>query len=238
MFDFSNRVVVVTGAAGNLGAAAAQAFQQAGAQLVLVDRGADRLQKMFPELADAPDHFLAQGVDLGDQSAVEAMVAEAVRRLGRIDVLVNTVGGYRAGIPLHETTLADWDFLHHLNARSVFIACRAVVPQMLKQQAGRIINTSSAAGLNGEAGASAYSASKSAVIRLTESLAAELKNSGINVNCVLPGLIDTPANRAAIPGADYSRWVTPEAIAEVMLFLASAQARAVHGVALPVSGPG
>lgn len=238
MFDYSNRVVIVTGAVGNLGAAVARAFQQAGATLVLVDRGAERLQQMFPELTGSPDHFLAQGVDIGDQPAVAAMAAEAVRRFGRIDVLVNTVGGYRAGIPLHETSLADWDFLHNLNARPVFIACHAVVPQMLKQGAGKIINTSSAAGLHGEAGAAAYSASKSAVIRLTESLSAELKTSGINVNCVLPGLIDTPTNRAAIPGADYSRWVTPEALADIMLFLASAQASAIHGVALPVNGVG
>ncbi|MFN7948618.1 MAG: SDR family NAD(P)-dependent oxidoreductase [Blastocatellia bacterium] len=236
MFDFSQRVVVITGAAGNLGTAVAQSFHRAGAQMVLVDRGADRLPRLFPELAGSSAHFLATGVDLGDAASVEAMAAEAVKRLGRIDVLVNTVGGYRAGTPLHETPVEDWDFMLSLNARSVFVACRAVVPHMLRQGGGKIINTSSRAAFSGEAGAAAYSASKSAVLRLTESLSAELKAQGINVNCVLPGMINTPQNRAAIPDADYSRWVEPEALADVMLFLASDYARAIHGAAVPVYG--
>ncbi|HZS06622.1 MAG TPA: SDR family NAD(P)-dependent oxidoreductase [Blastocatellia bacterium] len=236
MFDFSNRVVVITGAAGNLGASVAGAFGRAGAKLALVDRGTDRLPKMFPDLANSPDHFLATGVDLGSPASVEAMAAETVRRLGRIDVLVNTVGGYRAGTPLHETPVEDWDFLLNLNARSVFIACRAVVPHMLRQGGGKIINTSSRAAFSGDAGAAAYSASKSAVVRLTESLSADVKASGINVNCVLPGMINTPQNRAAIPDADHSRWVEPEALADAIMFLASDEARAIHGVALPVYG--
>ncbi|HWQ32490.1 MAG TPA: SDR family NAD(P)-dependent oxidoreductase [Blastocatellia bacterium] len=236
MFDFSQRVVVITGAAGNLGAAVAQAFHRAGARLALADRGADRLPRMFPELAGSSDHFLATGVDLNDAASVETMAAEAVKRLGRIDVLVNTVGGYRAGTPLHETPVEDWDFMLSLNARSVFVACRAVIPHMLRQGSGKIINTSSRAAFSGEAGAAAYSASKSAVLRLTESLSAELRTQGINVNCVLPGMINTPQNRAAIPDADHSRWVEPGAIADVMLFLASDYARAVHGAAVPVYG--
>jgi NAD(P)-dependent dehydrogenase (short-subunit alcohol dehydrogenase family) len=238
MFDFSGRVVVVTGAAGNLGVAVAHAFHAAGAQLALVDRGADRLQKLFPELADSPQHFLATSVDLNDDAAVGRMADETVKRLGRIDVLVNTAGGYKAGTPLHETPLADWDFLMNLNARSVFVACRAVIPQMLRQGSGRVVSVASRAALNGDANAAAYSASKSAVVRLTESMSAELKDSGINVNCVLPGMIDTPQNRQAMPGADHKKWVEPGALAEVILFLASDGARAIHGAALPVYGRG
>jgi NAD(P)-dependent dehydrogenase (short-subunit alcohol dehydrogenase family) len=236
MFNFSHRVVVITGAAGNLGMAVARAFQAAGARLALVDRGADRLQKLFPELADSPQHFLATSVDLNDTLAVERMAGETVDRLGRIDVLVNTAGGYKAGTPLHETPLADWDFLMNLNARSVFVACRAVVPHMLRQGSGKIVSVASRAALVGDANAAAYSASKSAVVRLTESMSAELKDSGVNVNCVLPGMIDTPQNRQAMPEADYKRWVEPEALAEVILFLASDGARAIHGAALPVYG--
>jgi NAD(P)-dependent dehydrogenase (short-subunit alcohol dehydrogenase family) len=236
MFDFSNRVAIITGAAGNLGVAVARAFQAAGASLALVDRGADRLPKLFPELADSPRHFLATSVDLNDAAAVERTAGETVKRLGRIDVLVNTAGGYKAGTPLHETPLEDWDFLMNLNARSAFVACRAVVPPMVRQGSGKIISVASRAALNGDANAAAYSASKSAVVRLTESLSAELKDSGINVNCVLPGMIDTPQNRQAMPEADYTRWVEPEALAEVILFLASDGARAIHGAALPVYG--
>jgi NAD(P)-dependent dehydrogenase (short-subunit alcohol dehydrogenase family) len=233
MFDFSNRVVVITGAAGNLGVAVARAFQSAGAKLALVDRGADRLPKMFPELADSPQHFLATSVDLNDAAAVGRMADEAVERLGRIDVLVNTAGGYKAGMPLYETPLEDWEFLMNLNARSAFVACRAVIPHMLRQGSGKIVSVASRAALGGDAGAAAYSASKSAVVRLTESIAAELKDAGINVNCILPGIIDTPQNRQAMPGADYKRWVEPGALAEVILFLASDSARAVNGAALP-----
>jgi len=238
MFDFSDRVVMVTGAAGNLGRAVAHAFQVAGAKLVLVDRGADRLPRIFPDLAGSPDHFLATSVDLTDADDVEAMVNEAVRRLGRVDVLVNAVGGWRGGTPVHETDLGTWDFLLGLNARTVFIASRAVTPHMLEQGSGKIVNVAARAGLKAGARNAVYSASKSAVIRLTESMASELKKNDINVNCVMPSTIDTPQNRQAMPKADPKRWVKPEAIADVILFLASDAARAVQGAAVPVYGKG
>jgi NAD(P)-dependent dehydrogenase (short-subunit alcohol dehydrogenase family) len=238
MFDFSDRVVIVTGAAGNLGRATARAFQAAGAKLVLVDRAADRLPRLFPGLADPPDHFLAIAVDLTDADAVAGMVDEAVSRLGRIDVLVNSAGGYRGGTAVHETPLQTWEFLLNLNARSVFIASSAVVPTMLKQGSGKIVSVAARAALKGGRTLGPYSVSKSAVVRLTESMSAELKKSGINVNCVLPGTIDTPQNRESMPKADTSRWVAPEALADVILFLASDSARAVHGAAVPVYGLG
>nr|MBC8448971.1 SDR family oxidoreductase [Chloroflexota bacterium] len=238
MFDFSHRVVIVTGAAGNLGRAVARAFQTAGARLVLVDRAADRLPRLFPELADSPDHFLATSVDLTDAEAVEAMVAEAIRRFGRVDVLVNTTGGWRGGQAVHETEMDTWSFLFDLNVRTTVIASRAVIPHMLAQGRGRIVNVAARAGVAGTARNGAYSAAKSGVIRLTESMAAELKKEGITVNCVLPSTIDTPQNRAAMPKADPSRWVEPEAIADVILFLASDAARAVQGAAIPVYGKG
>ncbi len=236
MFDFSDSVVIVTGAAGNLGSAVARAFYAAHAHLVLVDHKPDRLARQFPELVDSADHFLAASVDVTDEQAIAQMVDETLERLGRIDVLVNTVGGYRAGKPVHETGLETWDSMMDLNARTVFLVSRAVVPAMLRQEAGKIVNVGSRAALQGGARAAAYSAAKSAVIRLTESMAAELKKSGINVNCVLPGTIDTPENREAMAKADFSRWVKPEAIADVILFLASEAARPIHGAAIPVYG--
>jgi len=238
MFDFSNRVVIVTGAAGNLGSAVARAFQAAGAKLVLVDRTADRLPRLFPDLVDSPNHFLATSIDLTSADAVETMVDETVKRFGRIDVLVNTAGGYRAGTPVHETPFETWDFMLNLNARTVFFASRAVIPHMLRQGSGRIVSVAARAALKGGAKMAAYSVSKSAVMRLTESMAAELKKEGINVNCVLPGTIDTPQNRQAMPNADHNRWVKPEAIADVILFLASDAARVVQGAAIPVYGKG
>ncbi len=236
MFNFTNRVVVITGAAGNLGVATANAFQRAGASLVLVDRSPDRLQILFPTLADAPQHFLAHSVDLNDAQSVEKMAAETIAQFGKIDVLINTAGGYRAGKPLHESSLEDWEFLMNLNARSVLISCRSVIPNMIAQQAGKIVNVASRAALVGEANAAAYSVSKTAVVRLTESMAAELKDKNINVNCVMPGMIDTPQNRQAMPDAEHSKWVAPEALTDVILFLASDTARAIHGAAVPVFG--
>ncbi len=238
MFDFSDRIVMVTGASGNLGSAVATAFRAAGARLVLADRASDRLLRLFPGLADSPDHLLATSVDLTDAEAVAGMVDETVKRFGRIDVLVNVVGGYRGGTAVHETSLQTWDFLLNLNARSVFVASSAVIPAMLERGSGKIVNVAARAALEGGRMMGAYSASKSAVVRLTESMSAELKKSGINVNCILPGTIDTPENRAAMPKADTSRWVAPEALADVILFLASDAARAVHGAAVPVYGLG
>jgi NAD(P)-dependent dehydrogenase (short-subunit alcohol dehydrogenase family) len=238
MFDLTDRVVIVTGAAGNLGTAVARTFRAAGAKLVLVDRDPDRLSRLFPDLVRSPDHYLTAPVDLTDEAAVKAMVDQTLSRFGRIDVLVNVAGGYRGGTPVHETPLTIWDFLLNLNARTVYIASSAVIPAMLRQGSGKIVNVAARAALQGAAKMGAYSASKSAVIRLTEAMAAELKNDGINVNCVLPGTIDTPDNRAAMPKADTSRWVQPEALADVILFLASDAARAVHGAAIPVYGTG
>jgi len=238
MFDLTDRVVMVTGAAGNLGRAAVNAFRTAGARLVLVDRAPDRLPRLFPELADSAEHFLATSVDLTDEASVRAMVVQALERLGRIDVLVNAAGGYRAGTPVHETPLQTWDFMLDLNARTVFIVSSAVIPAMLEQGSGKIVNIGARVALKGGNKSGAYSASKAAVLRLTESMSAELKKSGINVNCVLPGTIDTPQNREAMPRADTSRWVKPEALADVILFLSSDAARAVHGAAVPVYGMG
>jgi NAD(P)-dependent dehydrogenase (short-subunit alcohol dehydrogenase family) len=159
-----------------------------------------------------------------------------VERFGRIDVLVNTVGAWRGGVSTHEAPLADWDFLFAANVRPTLLACRAVAPHFVARRGGRIINVAARSGLHGDAGSAAYSAAKSAVLRLTESLSAELKSSGVNVNAVLPSTIDTPQNRAAMPGADFSMWVQPDAIADVIVFLASDAARAIHGAAIPVYG--
>jgi NAD(P)-dependent dehydrogenase (short-subunit alcohol dehydrogenase family) len=236
MFDFLNKTVMVTGAIGNLGVVLARAFQNSNAKLALVDRGEDRLREAFPELVGSPDYLLVDCADLMDEAAVEEAVSKTMRHFGRVDGLVNTVGGFRAGKMLHETPIDTWDFMLNLNARSVFIACKKVIPYMIRQGSGKIVNVAARPGLEGQAGMAAYSASKSAVIRLTESMSAELKDQGINVNCIIPGTIDTPQNREAIPEADYSKWVTPESLAEVILFLSSNAARDVHGAALPVYG--
>jgi NAD(P)-dependent dehydrogenase (short-subunit alcohol dehydrogenase family) len=238
MNSLNGLVTIITGATGNLGAATARVFQQAGARTVLVGHSPDGLREEFPDLAGSKDHLLVGGVDLSDPASLGGLIEKTLAKFGRVDALVNTVGGYRGGKPVQETDLADWDFLFNVNLRTTLLCCRAVIPPMLKQQRGRIINVASRNGLSGSADYAAYSASKSAVLRLTESLAEELKAANINVNCIMPGTIDTPQNRAAMPNADFSKWVEPAAIADVIAFLASDSARAIQGAAVPVYGKG
>lgn len=235
MSEFDGKVVMVTGAAGNLGTAVAASFAALGARLALVDRSAERLAQARDEL-DLPSSTLLLPTDLIAPAAVAAAVEKAVAQFGRIDVLANVAGGFTMGPPLHETPDGDWDLMMDLNLRSLFNTCRAVVPHMLRQGSGRIVNVSARAALDGKARMGPYCASKAAVLTLTESLAAEHKLAGINVNCILPGTIDTPQNRAAMPDADPSRWVAPAALADVIVFLASEASRAVTGAAIPVYG--
>jgi NAD(P)-dependent dehydrogenase (short-subunit alcohol dehydrogenase family) len=235
MFDFTDKVVLITGAAGNLGSATARAFSSAGARLVLADRSFEHLEHEFPEGVESADMLFVTG-DLTNSGAVQGMVHEAFHSFGQLDVLVNIAGGYRAGAPVHETPTTTWDFMLDLNARTVLNTCRAAIPYMIEQGSGKIVNVAARAALKGSANQGAYVVSKSAVIRLTETMADELRELGINVNCILPGTLDTPQNRAERPDADYSKWVSPEAMADVFLFLASEAARAIHGAAIPVYG--
>jgi NAD(P)-dependent dehydrogenase (short-subunit alcohol dehydrogenase family) len=236
MFDFSTRVVLITGSAGALGQVAAQSFAKAGAQLALLDSRADRLQEIFKDLSASGDHFLAGSTDLTQAESVRHSIEQVIDHFQRLDVVLNIAGGFRAGQPLHETPTDVWDLMFDLNARSVYNVGRAAIPQMLKQGSGKFISVAARAALHGSANQAAYTASKSVVLRLTESMAAELRESNINVNCILPGTIDTPANRSSSPDADYSHWVDPQDLINVMLFLASDAARAIHGAAIPVYG--
>jgi NAD(P)-dependent dehydrogenase (short-subunit alcohol dehydrogenase family) len=233
-FDFTGQAALVTGASGALGSVVARRLLEAGARLVLPERNPGKLRGPFSE----SDRVLLHACDVTDPQSVAALVDAAEERFGRIDLLCNVAGGFRGGPPVHESDVETWDFLMNLNARSVFLVCRAVVPGMLRAGGGRIVNVASRGALAGDAGVAAYSASKAAVVRLTESLSVELKGKGIRVNAVLPGTIDTAANRAAMPKADTSRWVEPAALADAILFLLSDAARAVHGAALPVYGLG
>lgn len=220
------RTVMLTGAAGNLGRAVAAAFGDANLVLLDLKRGSlqDSERQMFID------------ADLLNSQSAQAAVDKAVQRFKRIDVLCNIAGGFRMGASVHETADKDWDFMFNVNARTVLNMSRAVVPVMLKGGGGKIVNIGAFAAQKGAAQMGAYIASKSAVIRLTETMAAELREQSINVNCVLPTIIDTPENRAAMPKADPKRWVAPQDLAQVIVFLASDAARAIHGAALPVTG--
>ncbi len=232
MFDFTNQVVIVTGAAGAVGQATVSAFVAAGARVAAVDLASERLA----ELWDGQQQVLQVSCDLTDPDSVAAMVATIGKDLGAVDILTNVAGGFTMGPPLHETSIETWDFMMDLNARSVFLTCRALLPAMRERGSGKIVNVAARAALQGKGRMAPYIASKAAVMRLTESLAAENRDVGINVNCILPGTVDTPANRKDMPDADFSTWVPTADLASVMLFLASPAARGVHGAAVPVYG--
>ena len=220
MNDFNGKRVVVTGAAGVLGRSVADAFHAAHADV----RGID-----IVESKAAYASIVADLIDPDD-------ARRAADEIGHIDILANIAGGFTMGESVAETTDETWDFMFNLNARTVLNMARAVVPRMQERGSGRIINIGARAALRGIGAMGAYCASKSVVLRLTESLADELKTSGINVNCILPSIIDTPRNREDMPKADFSNWVRPEEIAAVVMFLASDAASAIHGASIPVEG--
>lgn len=231
--NLKDKTLLITGAAGFLGKATASACAEAGATLVLLDVSEAALQAAYP---DKDPRRLALAVDLLDPSALSKAVDSAVNRFNHIDGLCNIAGGFTMGTPAHETPATDWKQMWDINAQTLINTVQAVVPKMLQAGRGRIVNVGAGPGQKGMAQMAAYSVAKSAVIRLTEAMSAELRAQGINVNCVLPSIIDTPANRAAMPDADTSQWVTPQDLANVIRFLCSDDARAIHGAAIPVTG--
>lgn len=219
-----DRTVVITGGSGNLGLATAAAAESLGARVHLIDiaipdnEAADRLR--------ATRHKL----DLLDSEAA----SKGIQAIGRIDALCNIAGGFGMGTMIHETTDDEWDHLFNLNVRTLLNASRAAVPGMMSAGRGKIVNVAAASANSGVALMGPYIASKSVVMRLTETMDEELKGSGINVNCVMPSIIDTPQNRAGMPDADFSTWVSPAQLAEVICFLISDDAIAIHGACVPV----
>lgn len=230
--DAHTRTVMITGAAGNLGRCVGRSFHASGANLVLVDLRRESLEQAFG--GEDEQHLFAPA-NLLEQDQVNGAVRAAIERFGRIDVLCNLAGGFRMGEAVHETADQNWDFLFDINGRTLLHVVRAVVPRMIESGGGKIINVGAFSAQKGLAQMGPYCAAKDAVIRLTEAMAAELREKNINVNCVLPTIIDTPENRAAMPDADPARWVAPEDLANTIFFLASESARAIHGAALPLT---
>lgn len=234
MFDLSDKVVIVTGGSGNVGGATVRAFAGAGARVVVPDRKEKRVEALFPDLAADERHFLIGETAVSDPDYMASLVEAVMEKYGRLDILVNTVGGYRAGSLPHETPLPTWEAMLNLNARVAFVTCSAVVESMVVGGYGRIVNVGGRSALKAGSKDIAYSASKSALARVTESFAAAYKSKGITANAVLPGTIDTPQNQAAMPNANFGKWVKPEAIAQVILFLASEAAGVINGTLIPL----
>ncbi len=234
-YDFAGKVVLVTGSSGGLGIEVAQAFLKSGASLALTYNSVNSLLLLQKICGTSKNIFLLRG-DFKKEDDVKTLVSEVIKRFGRIDVLANVIGGYIAGKPVTDIDEKDWDAMMDLNLKTAFLLSKHVVSAMLKRSSGKVIHVAARGGLKGGGRDAAYAASKSSVIRLVESLSEEVKSKGINVNCVMPSIIDTEENRAAMPSADYSKWVAPSDIARIILFLASEDARSINGAAIPVYG--
>ena len=230
---FSNKVVLVTGAAGGLGSAVCHFFKKMDAKVIAVDLEVSLLEAVFG--SDKEDFFLFS-VDLTERDQTKSVFERILIDHDRIDIVCNIAGGFAMGEPVHEMSDSKWDFLFDLNLKSILHTSSVLVPNMIKNGGGKIINVGARAALSGVGSMGAYTASKSAVIRVTEAMAEELLKENINVNCILPGVIDTPTNRAQMPDADFSSWVDPSHIAEVIGFLCSEKSISINGASVPVYG--
>lgn len=226
-----NKVTIISGASGGLGRIVSRIFYQNGARVVLVGSRPESVQPLVDALGT--ERTLPVAANLVDAAGAEQVVTAAVKQFGRVDILLNLTGGFAGGTPVHESDEGLLDRMLALNLQTTYNMSRAAVKPMVERQWGRIINVASRDGLRGRANYSAYAISKAAVLRLTEAMADELKSYNIAVNAVLPGTIDTEANRRAMPDVDFSRWVKPATIAEAMLFLA-ADNTAINGAAIPL----
>ncbi len=229
MSEFSGRVVLITGVTGGLGGAVARVFLAAGATVAGVATSAGAIQ-------GDDTRFLPVQADLTTEAGAGSAVDAVVERYGRLDALVHLVGGFAGGRPIQKTGNETWERMMSLNLNSAFYTIRAALPLMLEAGRGRVLAVGSRTGVDPAARLAAYAVSKAGLIMLVRTVAAEVRNSGITANVVLPSVIDTPANRASDPSADFSKWVKPESIADVLLWLASDAAADVNGVSIPVYG--
>jgi len=232
---FKDKIVLVAGGTGGLGRAVSLAFLDAGAKVAVTYRNPDEFAQLKNSAARG-SALEGHNIDVTDETAVTALIASVVNRHGRLDAMANTVGGYAGGVTLWDLDASVFERMLSLNLRSGYVLARAAVRVMLKQGSGAIVNVASKAAFDHAAGAAAYAASKAAAVAMIDSLAADLIGTGVRVNSVLPSIIDTEANRKAMPNADFTKWPKPEDIARVILFLCCDDARLIHGAAVAVYG--
>ncbi|PYT59598.1 MAG: short-chain dehydrogenase [Acidobacteria bacterium] len=233
---FEGSVALVAGGTGGLGRSVSLAFLEEGARVVVTYRSQTEWDALKSAAGANATRLEGHSVDVTDEAAVRQLVEKIFAKHGRLDALVNTVGGYAGGLKLWEMDTKVFEQMLALNLRSGYALSRAAVRAMLKQGRGAIVNVAAKAAFDHAAGAAAYAASKAAAVAMLDSLAADLRGSGVRVNTILPSIIDTEANRKAMPKADFSKWPKPQDIARVILFLCTDEARVIHGAAIPVYG--
>jgi|ERR1017187_9569506 NAD(P)-dependent dehydrogenase (short-subunit alcohol dehydrogenase family) len=234
--DFSGRVIVVAGGTGGLGRAVSLAFLGESAKVTVTYRKEAEFRELKDSAGQTASSLEGREIDVTDEDATAEFINGIIARHGSLDVLVNTVGGYAGGVKFWDMKTNVLDQMLALNLRSGYALARAAMPAMLKAGHGSIVNVAAKAALDHAAGAAAYAASKSAALTLMDSLAADAKGTGVRVNSILPSIIDTAANRLAMPDSDFATWPKPQDIAQVVLFLCSDLAKTIHGAAVPVYG--
>jgi NAD(P)-dependent dehydrogenase (short-subunit alcohol dehydrogenase family) len=228
------QVALIAGGTGGLGKAVSRAFLRRGDTVWVTYRKKAEFDDLRQEAGDASSRLDGQSIDLSKEAEIQALVARIEKTSGRLDILVNCVGGYAAGAKLWEFDPGAFEQMLSVNLRAGFLLCRAAVPAMLRQNHGAIVNIASKAAIDHSGGAAAYAASKAAAVAMIDSLAADLKGTGVRANSVLPAIIDTKANREAMPKADFSKWPKPEEIAKVILFLCGEESALINGASIVV----
>jgi len=233
-----NKVAIVTGSTGALGRVVTKRLLENGAKVFASYRTDERLAELLQFVGPLKSNLTAVKTDVTDEKSARNLVQKAVEKHGRIDILVNIVGAYAGGTDIANTEESQWDTMMNVNLKSTFLCSKTVLPYMIKQNYGKIVSVSArpAVEKRWRARSGAYAVSKAGVLVLTETIAEEVKNYDINVNCVMPSTIDTPDNRWNFPKADFSKWVNPKDIAEVILFLVSDASKTASGAAVPVYG--
>lgn len=233
---FSGSVALIAGGTGGLGRAVSLAFLEEGADVVVTYRKREEYLALTNDSGKHSSRLTGHEVDVTDEAAVRQLIDTVLAKHGRVNILVNSVGAYAGGTKLWEIKPSVFELMQSLNLRSGYVLSAAVVPAMLKQKTGSIVNIASKAAVEHAAGAAAYAASKAASLAMIDCLAEDLRGTGVRANSVLPSIMDTEANRKAMPGADFTKWPKTEDIARVILFLCSDDAKVIHGAAIPVYG--
>lgn len=231
-YDFSKKVVLITGGTGALGGMLVKKFLSSGAVTISSFHNEQEAERL--KIENSKVELIE--LDMLQEEQLLKKIPQLVKKFGTIDVLVNVVGGYLGGKSTNDLSETEWDKMMNLNLKSAFLISKHVIPVMVSGNGGNIVHISSRTGQKSDGGDSAYAASKAGLIRFVESAAQEFKDSGININCILPTTIDTDANRKAMPNADFSKWLSTEDLANVILFLCSSGARVINGSAIPTYG--
>jgi NAD(P)-dependent dehydrogenase (short-subunit alcohol dehydrogenase family) len=236
--SLDGKVAVVTGGTGSLGRVVVRTLLDQGVNVVTTYRSEEKQNELNDLVGEAGSKLTSVQTDVTSESSVQALFQKVIDKLGRVDILLNIVGAYKGSGEVAGTKESDWDYMMDVNLKSAFLCSKTAKPRMIGQNYGKIVNVSARTAVEKRfrAKSGAYAVSKAGIVVLTEIIAEEVKKYDINVNCIVPSTIDTPSNRRDFPSGDFSKWVRPEQIARVILFLVSDDSKSISGASVPVYG--